>query len=224
MKGDRVEAVVDTGQGGVQTFEIVATRAGRRIEVTTARRDCRGDGGDPLGNSGAHGAFHGEQAGRARGAPRARRAEDDRRRRHQAEAWRRGLAASLRYPNRESTALLAGIGRAAGFENHLWKSGTQRTVARELSSLVACGEDARPMLVAADQWPPIGCELERVDHLAHGIARASSAFVDVLDRVAHAEAGQRAQGPPDDIRHRPERRPCTASKRRSPRQPPAHPS
>jgi hypothetical protein len=36
MKGDRVVAVVDTGQG-VQTFEIVATRAGRRIEVTTAR-------------------------------------------------------------------------------------------------------------------------------------------------------------------------------------------
>jgi hypothetical protein len=37
MKGDRVEAVVDTGQGGVQTFEIVASRAGRRLEVTTAR-------------------------------------------------------------------------------------------------------------------------------------------------------------------------------------------
>ena len=37
MRGDRVEAVVDTGQGGTQTFEIVATRAGRRIEVTTAR-------------------------------------------------------------------------------------------------------------------------------------------------------------------------------------------
>ena len=36
MKGDRVEAVVDTGQG-TQTFEIVARRAGRRIEVTTAR-------------------------------------------------------------------------------------------------------------------------------------------------------------------------------------------
>jgi hypothetical protein len=36
MKGDRVEAVVDTGQG-VQHFEIVATRAGRRIEVTTSR-------------------------------------------------------------------------------------------------------------------------------------------------------------------------------------------
>src|SRR5215204_776097 len=36
MKGDQVEAVVDTGQG-VQTFEIEATRAGRRIEVTTAR-------------------------------------------------------------------------------------------------------------------------------------------------------------------------------------------
>lgn len=37
MKGDRVEAVVDTGQGGTQTFEIAATRAGRRVEVTTAR-------------------------------------------------------------------------------------------------------------------------------------------------------------------------------------------
>ena len=37
MKGDRVEAVVDTGQGGTQTFEITATKAGRRIEVTTAR-------------------------------------------------------------------------------------------------------------------------------------------------------------------------------------------
>ena len=36
MKGDRVEAVVDTGQG-VQMFEIVASRAGRRIEVTTSR-------------------------------------------------------------------------------------------------------------------------------------------------------------------------------------------
>ena len=36
MKGDRVEVVVDTG-GTVQTFDIVATRNGRRIEVTTAR-------------------------------------------------------------------------------------------------------------------------------------------------------------------------------------------
>ena len=36
MKGDRVEAVVDTGQG-VDRFIIEATRAGRRIEVTTSR-------------------------------------------------------------------------------------------------------------------------------------------------------------------------------------------
>jgi hypothetical protein len=36
VKGDRVEAVVNTGQG-TQTFEIVATRNGRRIEVTTSR-------------------------------------------------------------------------------------------------------------------------------------------------------------------------------------------
>ena len=36
MKGDRIEALVDTGQG-VQSFDITATRAGRRVEVTTAR-------------------------------------------------------------------------------------------------------------------------------------------------------------------------------------------
>jgi len=36
MKGDRVEAVVDTGQG-VQRFDIVASRSGRRIEVVTSR-------------------------------------------------------------------------------------------------------------------------------------------------------------------------------------------
>jgi len=37
MKGDRVEAVVDTGQGGTQTFVIEATRAGRRLEISTVR-------------------------------------------------------------------------------------------------------------------------------------------------------------------------------------------
>jgi hypothetical protein len=36
MKGDRVEVTVDTG-GGVQRFEIEATRSGRRVEVSTAR-------------------------------------------------------------------------------------------------------------------------------------------------------------------------------------------
>lgn len=36
MKGDRVEIVVDTG-GDAQTYEIAATRAGRRVEITTAR-------------------------------------------------------------------------------------------------------------------------------------------------------------------------------------------
>ena len=36
MKGDRVEIVVDTGHG-TQTFEILASRNGRRLEVTTAR-------------------------------------------------------------------------------------------------------------------------------------------------------------------------------------------
>jgi hypothetical protein len=36
VKGDRVEVVIDSG-GAAQTFEIVATRAGRRVEVSTAR-------------------------------------------------------------------------------------------------------------------------------------------------------------------------------------------
>lgn len=36
MRGDRVEVTVDTG-GGVQTYTIEATRAGRRVEVSTSR-------------------------------------------------------------------------------------------------------------------------------------------------------------------------------------------
>ena len=36
MKGDRVEIEVDTGDG-TRTYEVVATRAGRRVEVSTGR-------------------------------------------------------------------------------------------------------------------------------------------------------------------------------------------
>jgi hypothetical protein len=36
MRGDRVEILVDTGNG-TQTFEVLATLAGRRVEVSTAR-------------------------------------------------------------------------------------------------------------------------------------------------------------------------------------------
>ena len=36
MKGDRVEVVVDVGDG-TRTFEIEATKAGRRVETTTVR-------------------------------------------------------------------------------------------------------------------------------------------------------------------------------------------
>ncbi len=36
MKGDRVEIVVDTGDG-TQTYEVSATRAGRRVEVGNIR-------------------------------------------------------------------------------------------------------------------------------------------------------------------------------------------
>ncbi|MCW2935341.1 MAG: hypothetical protein JWM19_6303 [Actinomycetia bacterium] len=37
MKGDWVEIVIDSGDGATRTYEIVATRAGRRVEVTTGR-------------------------------------------------------------------------------------------------------------------------------------------------------------------------------------------
>jgi hypothetical protein len=36
MKGDRVEIIVDTG-GSSRTYEVSATRAGRRVEVSTRR-------------------------------------------------------------------------------------------------------------------------------------------------------------------------------------------
>jgi hypothetical protein len=37
MKGDRVEVVVDIGGGETRTYEVVAARAGRRVETTTGR-------------------------------------------------------------------------------------------------------------------------------------------------------------------------------------------
>lgn len=36
MKGDRVEVVIDAG-GSTKTYEVEATRAGRRVEVTHGR-------------------------------------------------------------------------------------------------------------------------------------------------------------------------------------------
>ncbi|MFI7438507.1 hypothetical protein [Nonomuraea indica] len=36
MKGDRVEIVIDAG-GTPRTYEVTATRAGRRVEVATRR-------------------------------------------------------------------------------------------------------------------------------------------------------------------------------------------
>ena len=36
VKGDRVEIVVDTG-AGMERYEIAATKAGRRVEVSTSR-------------------------------------------------------------------------------------------------------------------------------------------------------------------------------------------
>jgi hypothetical protein len=36
VKGDRVEIVVDTGDGA-KTYEVRATKAGRRVEVSTIR-------------------------------------------------------------------------------------------------------------------------------------------------------------------------------------------
>lgn len=36
MKGDRVEVVIDAGDGS-RVYQVAATRAGRRVEVTTGR-------------------------------------------------------------------------------------------------------------------------------------------------------------------------------------------
>ena len=36
MKGDRVEVVIDSGDG-TQTYEVAATRAGRRVDITNRR-------------------------------------------------------------------------------------------------------------------------------------------------------------------------------------------
>lgn len=37
MKGDRVEIVIDAGSGTTRTYEIKATRAGRKIVITHGR-------------------------------------------------------------------------------------------------------------------------------------------------------------------------------------------
>ena len=36
MKGDRVEVVIDSGDG-TQTYEVAATKAGRRVDITNRR-------------------------------------------------------------------------------------------------------------------------------------------------------------------------------------------
>ena len=36
MKGDRVEIVIDSGEG-TRTYEVAATRAGRRVDITNRR-------------------------------------------------------------------------------------------------------------------------------------------------------------------------------------------
>ena len=37
MKGDRVEIVIDAGSGTTRTYEVTATRAGRKVEVAHVR-------------------------------------------------------------------------------------------------------------------------------------------------------------------------------------------
>ena len=37
MKGDRVEIVIDSGEGGTMTYEVMATRAGRRVDIANRR-------------------------------------------------------------------------------------------------------------------------------------------------------------------------------------------
>jgi hypothetical protein len=37
VKGDRVEIVIDSGEGGTMTYEVMATRAGRRVDIANRR-------------------------------------------------------------------------------------------------------------------------------------------------------------------------------------------
>jgi hypothetical protein len=37
VKGDRVEIVIDSGEGGTMTYEVTATRAGRRVDIANRR-------------------------------------------------------------------------------------------------------------------------------------------------------------------------------------------
>jgi hypothetical protein len=37
VKGDWVEVVIDSGDGTTRTYEVAATRAGRRVEVSSGR-------------------------------------------------------------------------------------------------------------------------------------------------------------------------------------------
>ena len=37
MKGDRVEIVIDAGSGTTRTYDIAATRAGRKVSITHGR-------------------------------------------------------------------------------------------------------------------------------------------------------------------------------------------
>jgi hypothetical protein len=49
MRGDKVEVLVDTGNGGVRGFAVAATRSGRRVEVTTSRTMVEVAEGPPPG-------------------------------------------------------------------------------------------------------------------------------------------------------------------------------
>ena len=71
MKGDRVEVLIDTG-AGVRTFEVGATRAGRKLEVSVSRGTVEAGRGYPVGYPGANGAVHGQpgrRTGRTPGGP-----------------------------------------------------------------------------------------------------------------------------------------------------------
>jgi hypothetical protein len=68
MRGDRVEIVVDSGNG-VLKYEIEATKAGRRVEVSTSRGTVEVTEGDEEWHRGQISSIHGLPSRRSRGAP-----------------------------------------------------------------------------------------------------------------------------------------------------------
>ena len=73
MRGDRVEIVIDAGSGTTRTYDVIATRAGRKVTDHARARGRRGRRGHPRRHRRAHRAVPRQPRARAGRAPGGRR-------------------------------------------------------------------------------------------------------------------------------------------------------